>query len=76
MYRSLVRYKPQILSVRVERVQSIGGDGARAEGIDPDYGPLCIAAFHELWDSINAKRGYSWESNPWVWVVEVGKGER
>jgi hypothetical protein len=22
-----------------------------------------------LWDSLNAKRGYPWESNPWVWVV-------
>lgn len=26
-------------------------------------------AFAALWDSINAKRGYSWESNPWVWAV-------
>jgi len=24
----------------------------------------------DLWDSINAARGYSWDSNPWVWVVE------
>ncbi|MGP8269086.1 MAG: single-stranded DNA-binding protein [Terracidiphilus sp.] len=23
----------------------------------------------ELWDSINAKRGYGWDVNPWVWVV-------
>lgn len=28
------------------------------------------AAFRHLWDSINAGRGYSWESNPYVWVVE------
>ncbi len=27
-------------------------------------------AFGMLWDSINAKRGYSWEVNPWVWVIE------
>lgn len=27
-------------------------------------------AFHDLWDSLNAARGYSWVSNPWVWVVE------
>jgi hypothetical protein len=34
-------------------------------------------AFANLWDSINAKRGpegdpgaYSWDRNPWVWVVE------
>ena len=25
--------------------------------------------FKYLWDSINAKRGYSWESNPWVWKI-------
>lgn len=29
-----------------------------------------IAAFHNLWDSINAKRGYGWDVNPYVWVIE------
>ncbi len=29
-----------------------------------------VHQFAELWDSINAKRGYGWDSNPWVWVVE------
>ncbi|GAH11363.1 unnamed protein product, partial [marine sediment metagenome] len=29
-----------------------------------------IAAYMDLWDSINAKRGYSWESNPWVFRYE------
>ena len=23
----------------------------------------------ELWDSINSKRGFGWDKNPWVWVV-------
>lgn len=27
------------------------------------------ASFRSLWDSINAKRGYSWDSNPWVWAL-------
>jgi hypothetical protein len=27
-------------------------------------------SFATLWDSIYAERGYSWESNPGVWVVE------
>ena len=22
-----------------------------------------------LWDSINAKQGFGWDKNPWVWVV-------
>jgi hypothetical protein len=26
-------------------------------------------AFCELWDSINSKRGYAWDTNPWVWVL-------
>ena len=30
-------------------------------------------AYARLWDTINAKRGYSWESNPWVWVIEFKK---
>lgn len=29
-----------------------------------------IAAFRRLWDSINAQRGFGWETNPWVWVIE------
>ena len=35
--------------------------------------PPCYSAkesYETLWDSINEKRGYSWASNPWVWVVE------
>ena len=27
------------------------------------------STYTRLWDSINAERGHSWESNPWVWVV-------
>jgi len=26
--------------------------------------------FAKLWNSINAKRSYGWDENPWVWVVE------
>jgi hypothetical protein len=26
--------------------------------------------FEYLWDSINKKRGFSWDSNPWIWVVK------
>lgn len=27
-------------------------------------------SYMTLWDSINRKRGYGWQENPWVWVVE------
>lgn len=29
-----------------------------------------VANYSVLWDEINAKRGFSWDANPWVWVVE------
>ena len=29
--------------------------------------------FKRLWDSINASRGYGWNVNPWVWVIEFKK---
>ncbi len=28
-----------------------------------------VENFAWLWDSINAKRDYAWQTNPWVWVV-------
>ena len=31
---------------------------------------VSVSDFIHLWDSINAKRGYGWDVNPWVWVVE------
>lgn len=32
-------------------------------------------AFALLWDSLNAKRGHPWSSNPWVWVIEFEQTE-
>jgi hypothetical protein len=32
-------------------------------------------SFQYLWDTLNAKRGYSWESNPWVWVISFERTE-
>ena len=31
--------------------------------------------FSDLWDTINAARGYPWKDNPWVWVVEFKRVE-
>lgn len=31
------------------------------------------AHFASLWDSINAKRGYGWKQNPFVWVIQFQK---
>lgn len=72
MPRWASRLTLQITKIRAERVQQITNEDAQAEGCDfrisktPNY----ANAFAILWDSINAKRGFSWEVNPWVWVVE------
>ena len=79
MPRWACRLELDVLSVGVERVQLISEADAVAEGIvGTHFAPEPDAArerFRELWDSINAKRGYSWESNPWVWVVKFSRRE-
>ena len=60
----------EITGIRVERVQDIKLDECYAEGIIRDACKNPFYQFQVLWDSINAKRGYSWETNPWVWVIE------
>ena len=79
----------KVKDVRVERVQDISEDDARAEGcitfsdkigdgkFDDVYEFDLTArdAFVELWDSINAKRGYGWGINPWVWAIEFEVAE-
>lgn len=66
----------EIVSVRVERVNNISENDAIAEGTTPsivghdlDYLKY-RAGFQTLWNSINAKRGFDWDVNPWVWVIE------
>jgi len=76
MPRWASRITLEITDVRVERVQDIGAYDALAEGIKPrgmdgvDIATNLIDDFRELWDSINAKRGFGWDANPWVWVIK------
>ena len=32
--------------------------------------------FMQLWDNLNAKRGYGWETDPCVWVYEFERCEK
>lgn len=77
MPRWASRLTLEITGVRIQRLRNINGgdawaEGARAEG---DVGTYYHAAerievFIRKWDSINAKRGFPFESNPFVWVIE------
>lgn len=77
MPRWASRINLEITNIRIERVQDITEDDAIAEGIyiDPEESRnfnffTAQEIFKDLWDSINEKRGYGWDTNPWVWVVE------
>jgi hypothetical protein len=75
MPRWASRIMLEVTDVRVERVQEISTVNAEAEGCEgwqcrPKlYETVQRAEFRELWDSINAKRGFGWKVNPWVWVI-------
>ncbi len=83
MPRWASRIQLKVTSIRIERLADLSEDDAKAEGaawrIDEGgdlsgpfegCGPIgYVAHFRDLWDNINAKRGYGWDANPWVWVV-------
>lgn len=65
----------EVTAIHVERLQDISEEDATAEGVDfaghspeilRDYWP--DERFSMLWETINGDG--SWNSNPWVWVVE------
>ncbi|MFH1635835.1 MAG: hypothetical protein ABIG63_17730 [Chloroflexota bacterium] len=77
MPRWASRITLEVVNVRVERVQEIGIESIIAEGIDAEHRTGQGASTEQLrsrfagfWDSINAKRGFGWDKNPWVWVIE------
>ncbi len=74
MPRWASRLTLRITSVRAERVQDITEEDARAEGFKDVVGKYARGDeariwFAELWDIINAARGFGWDTNPWVWVI-------
>lgn len=85
--RKYSRITLETTNIRVERVQDISSQDAEEEGwggyldsyIEGDD-PNCVGNgprtwFSKLWNSINEKRGFGWDANPWVWVIEFKRVE-
>lgn len=76
------RIRLNIEEIRVEPLRSITEADAAAEGVQAEeFGEQMpdgtggssmefIPAYGRLWNEINAKRGFGWAVNPWVWVIK------
>lgn len=80
----------EVEDVRVEPVQNITEDDAKAEGFEDGCGPLGDGKFDDVlerewtardefcdvWDSLYAKKGFGWDDNLPVWVGRFKVVER
>jgi hypothetical protein len=81
MPRSASRITLEITNIRVERLRDITQEDVAKEGIISVINDKVVCSnpndtFIEQWDKLNAKRGYSWDSNPFVWVIEFRRVEK
>lgn len=77
MPRSASRILLEVTNIRVEHLQSISNEDAKAEGFDYSTHPSAIEMgyaigartnFRHTWEQIYGAN--AWNKNPWVWVVE------
>lgn len=91
MPKEAARIWLKVTDVRVERLQDITDDGAKAEGAidnrgfihspENEYDRIHTAREHfvEIWNSTIKKSDfdrYGWPANPWVWVIQFERCEK
>lgn len=77
MPREAARIFLRVTGVRIERLQDISGKDCVAEGCDADMlsevgEDFIRGVFNGIWDSTIKEKDfpfYSWDANPWVWVI-------
>lgn len=89
MPKEAARIWLKVKDVRVERLQEIDDEQAKAEGANWKNGKnvgfeekirrSAVERFAEIWDSTIKKPDiaqYGWKANPWVWVIEFERCEK
>ena len=82
MPKEAARIWIKVTNVRVERLQDITEEQAKAEGIRVETnnsGIMHRLNFRELWNFTVKKSDldlYGWDANPWVWVIEFERCEK
>ena len=91
MPKEAARIWLKVTDARVERLQSITEDGAKAEGAidnrgfihspENEYDRIHTARDHfiKIWNSTVKKSDidrYGWDANPWVWEIEFERCEK
>ena len=91
MPKKAARIWLKVTNVRVERLQDVTEDGAKAEGAidnrgfihspENEYDRIHTAREHfvNIWNSTIKKADfdcYGWDANPWVWVIEFERCEK
>lgn len=60
----------EITEVRVEQLNNISEEDAKAEGVPTEccvLGDKHFPGFRSLWKNVYGED--SWQANPWVWVI-------
>lgn len=82
MPKAAVRIFLKVTDIRIERLQDMNLDDFLSEGVEPrpeafndpeNAYQQAKKIFQRIWNSTIQKAeqsSYSWEANPWVWVIE------